>query len=193
MQDWPPGVDDAANRAYPVEVMDGEGIDLLLRMVAPLPYPLRLAVFPVTTARLEITNTHLLVRQRPDGSYQTVAGRSVVAMHRLNMRLSQIDSGLMNRDSIIRCLLLSPAPARVQEGACITLHAPFPLGPPFAHGKSQRSILVYEACMQCHSVRALLTRKQVLMNSSSRQSRYGQCTFGDAPSMDVYLRTGYSY
>ena len=171
MQDWSRGVDDATNRAYPVEVMDGEGIELPLRMVTPLPYPLRLAVFPVTTARLQITNSHLLVRQRPDGSYQTVAGRSVVAMHRLNMRLAQIDSGLVNRDGNIRCLLLARAPARVHEGACFTIHAPLLLGTPFAHGKSQRSILLHEACMHWQFISPLLTHKQVLMNSSCWQTR----------------------
>ena len=54
------------------------------------------------------TDTELAVRQRPDGSYQTVAGLSIAGMHAFNMRLAALDSGMLSNAHAIWCLVLAP-------------------------------------------------------------------------------------
>ena len=78
-------------------------------------------MFPALTGLMLRTDSELTVRQRPDGSYQTVAGPSIASMHALNMRLAHVDSGLLQNMGPIWCLVIVRASPRVQHIVCVLL------------------------------------------------------------------------
>ena len=78
-------------------------------------------MIPALTALMVRTDTELAVRQRPDGSYQTVAGLSIAGMHAFNMRLAALDSGMLSNAHAIWCLVLAPTPPMVQHVCAVSL------------------------------------------------------------------------
>jgi hypothetical protein len=81
--------------------------NISLRAVGPMPTPHRSGVFTVMTENMRRQNARLTVQQQEDGTYQTLAGRCIADLHKLQKLLEFLQSGLVV-DIVVRCVVVAP-------------------------------------------------------------------------------------